>query len=325
MSEPRQAPIETEQTERDPAREIKPVDAVTGSWVDRAPRRARPFLRLMRMDRPIGSWLLFWPCVFGIILGAVSDGRMFPDPVHILLMGIGSVVMRGAGCTYNDIIDRDIDAQVGRTRGRPIPSGAVSVRAAWILAIALSLIGFVVLVAFNVLTIVLGISSLALVAIYPFMKRITWWPQAWLGLTFNWGAILGFTAEAGELAPPAFILYAGCFFWTLGYDTIYAHQDKEYDAFIGIGSSARRLNILTKPWLYGFYSATFFLILASGLLVGLGIAFAITLLVTGIHMIWQLHALDIERPLICLRLFRSTRDTGALITMAMLLGAVATV
>ena len=325
MSEPGQAPEAAEQTERDPAQEIKPADADTGSWVDHTPERVRPFLRLMRMDRPIGSWLLFWPCAFGLILGAVADGRMIPDPIHVLLMGIGAVVMRGAGCTYNDIVDRDIDAQVARTRGRPIPSGAVSVKAAWILAIGLSLLGFVILVSFNVLTIILGISSLVLVAIYPFMKRITWWPQAWLGLTFNWGAILGFTAETGELAAPALILYAGCFFWTLGYDTIYAHQDKEDDALIGVGSTARRLNLLTKPWLYAFYSATFSLILISGLLVGLGIAYVIALLVAGIHMIWQLHALDIDRPLLCLKLFRSTRDTGAFITAAMLLGAVAMV
>jgi len=324
MSEPRQAPTGTKQSERDPVSEIKPSDAVTGNWVDHAPKPLRPFLRLMRMDRPIGSWLLFWPCAFGLILGAFADGRMF-DPVHVLLMGIGAVVMRGAGCTYNDIVDRDIDAQVARTRGRPIPSGAVSVRAAWILAIALSLVGFLILISFNFLTIVLGISSLALVAIYPFMKRITWWPQVWLGLTFNWGAILGFTAETGELAAPALILYAGCFFWTLGYDTIYAHQDKEDDALIGVGSSARRLNLLTKPWLYVFYSATFFLILISGLLVGLGIVFAIGLLVAGFHMVWQLHALDIDRPLLCLKLFRSTRDTGALISAAMLLGALAMV
>jgi 4-hydroxybenzoate polyprenyltransferase len=325
MSEPRQDPTGPAQSERDPQSEIKPSDAVTGSWVNHAPKPIRPFLRLMRMDRPIGSWLLFWPCAFGLILGAVADARMFPDPIHVLLMGIGAVVMRGAGCTYNDIIDRDIDAQVERTRGRPIPSGAVSVRAAWGLAIALSLIGFLILISFNFLTIMLAISSLALVAIYPFMKRITWWPQIWLGLTFNWGAILGFTSETGELTSPALVLYAGCFFWTLGYDTIYAHQDREDDALIGVGSSARRLNLLTKPWLYGFYSATFLLILISGLLAGLGIAFAIALLVAGIHMIWQLRALDIDRPLLCLKLFRSTRDTGAFISAAMLIGALAMV
>lgn len=321
MSKPQQDPTGPAQSERDPQSEIKPSDSVTGSWVDRTPKPIRPFLRLMRMDRPIGSWLLFWPCAFGLILGAVADARMLPDPIHVLLMGIGAVVMRSAGCTYNDIIDRDIDAQVARTRGRPIPSGAVSVKAAWLLAVMLSLAGFVILVTFNVLTILLGISSLLLVAIYPFMKRITWWPQAWLGLTFNWGAILGFTAETGELTLPALVLYAGCFFWTLGYDTIYAHQDKEDDALIGVKSSARRLNLLTKPWLYGFFSATIFLILISGLLVGLGTEFSIALLVTGIHMFWQLHALDIGRPLLCLKLFRSTRYTGALITAAMLLGA----
>ncbi len=325
MSEPRQARKAATRTERDTVGETKPADGIPGIWVDQSPKGLRPYLRLMRMDRPIGSWLLFWPCAFGLIIGAATEGRMFPDPAHIFLMGIGSVVMRGAGCTYNDIIDRDIDAQVARTRGRPIPSGAVSVAAAWVLVVTLSLMGFVILMTFNLLTIILGISSLLLVAIYPFMKRITWWPQIWLGLTFNWGAILGFTAETGELTLPVLVLYAGCFFWTLGYDTIYAHQDKEDDALIGVKSTARRLNLLTKPWLYGFFSATFFLILIAGLLAGLGIVFAIALLAAGVHMIWQLHTLDTERPLLCLKLFRSTRDTGALIASAMLLGAVATV
>jgi len=325
MSEPRQAPKAATRTEHDDVGETKPADAISGGWVDQSPKGLRPFLRLMRMDRPIGSWLLFWPCAFGLIIGAAADGRMFPDPVYVLLMAIGSVVMRGAGCTYNDIIDRDIDAQVARTRGRPIPSGAVSVAAAWVLAVTLSLVGFAILVTFNLLTIILGVSSLMLVAVYPFMKRITWWPQIWLGLTFNWGAILGFTAEAGELTLPALVLYAGCFFWTLGYDTIYAHQDKEDDALIGVKSTARRLDLLTKPWLYGFFSATFFLILIAGLLAGLGFVFAVALLVAGVHMIWQLRALDIERPLLCLKLFRSTRDTGALIAVAMFLGAVASV
>jgi len=305
-----------------PEAEPKPADAIAGSWVDRTPAAIRPFLRLMRMDRPIGSWLLFWPCVFGLMIGASFDGRMFPDPWHVVMMGLGSIIMRGAGCTYNDIIDRDIDAHVARTRGRPIPSGAVSVRAAWALAIGLSLAGFVILLQFNLFTILLGIGSLSLIAAYPFMKRITWWPQAWLGLTFNWGALVGFSAETGELAAPALLLYAGCFFWTLGYDTIYAHQDKEDDALIGVKSTARRLSALTKPWLYTFYSLTFALFLAGGLSAGLGPVFALALLVTALHMVWQLRALDISKPLLCLKLFRAARDTGALIAAAMLLGAV---
>ena len=301
----------------------RPADAVAGSWVDRAPAPLIPYLRLMRFDRPIGFWLLFWPCVFGLLLGAAWDGRVFPEPVSLLLMGLGSIVMRGAGCTYNDIIDRDVDAQVARTRGRPIPSGAVGVLSAWIFALALSFIGLAILLAFNRPTIILGVGSLLLVAAYPFMKRLTWWPQAWLGLTFNWGALLGFTAETGTFALPPLMLYAGCFFWTLGYDTIYAHQDKEDDALIGIKSSARRVDVRTKPWLAGFYSAAFVLILTSGLLAGLGIVFALAFLVVGAHLIWQLQTLDIRRPLLCLRLFRANRDTGALIAAALLLGAVA--
>jgi 4-hydroxybenzoate polyprenyltransferase len=304
--------------------EAKPADAVAGTWVERAPGILRPYLRLMRMDRPIGSWLLFWPCVFGLVLGAATDGRMFPDPLHVLLMGIGSVIMRGAGCTYNDIIDRDIDAHVARTKNRPIPSGAVSVKAAWVLALGLSLAGFLILITFNRLTIILGISSLLLVAIYPFMKRITWWPQAWLGFTFNWGAVVGFTAEADRVEWPMLALYAGCFFWTLGYDTIYAHQDREDDALIGVGSTARRLHLLTKPWLYGFFAATFLLILIAGLGVGLGSVFALAMLLPGAHMVWQMRLLDVDQPLLCLKLFRSTRDTGALIALAMLAGAAIT-
>ena len=302
--------------------EARPGDSPPGNWVERSPAAIRPYLRLMRLDRPIGIWLLFWPCIFGLVLGATVQGAAFPDPWHVVLMGIGSIVMRGAGCTYNDIIDRDIDAQVARTRGRPIPSGAVSVRAAALFAIALGLAGLLVLLSFNRLTIGLGIGSLVLVGGYPFMKRITWWPQAWLGLTFNWGALLGFTAETGYLGLPALLLYAGCFFWTVGYDTIYGHQDKEDDALIGVKSTSRRLGMHNMPFLYLFYALTFSLILAAGITAGLGFVFALSLLVAGMHLAWQLVTLDVDRPLLCLKLFRTNRDTGALIAAALLLGAV---
>ena len=318
MSKPSQAPKGSRR-----APELRPGDAAPLSWVDRAPAAIRPYLRLIRLDRPIGIWLLFWPCVFGLALGAVADGRSFPDIVSVLLMGLGSILMRGAGCTYNDIVDREFDAQVARTRGRPIPSGAVSVKQASVFALALCLVSFAVLLTFNRLTIVLGVSSLVLVAAYPFMKRITWWPQAWLGLTFNWGALLGYTAETGRLDPAAYVLYAALFLWTLGYDTIYAHQDKEDDALIGVKSSARKLGEHTKPFLYGFYILSFLLLLIAGWLAGLRIVFAISMIVAGGHMAWQLLALDINRPLLCLKLFKANRDTGALIAAAILLGAVA--
>jgi 4-hydroxybenzoate polyprenyltransferase len=304
------------------AAHARPGDAVASTWVDRTPPFAQPYFRLMRLDRPIGAWLLYWPCVFGLALGAAADGRIFPDPWSLVLMGIGTIVMRGAGCTYNDIVDRDIDAKVARTRGRPIPSGAVGAKAAFAFAVLLSLAGLAVLITFNFLTIIIGIASLALVAAYPFMKRITWWPQAWLGLTFNWGVLVGYAAETNSLPMETFVLYAGCFFWTLGYDTIYAHQDKEDDALIGVKSSALWLGSRTKPALYIFYALCFALIIAAGWMAGLGVVFALAMLVPGAHMVWQVRALDTERPLLCLKLFKSNRETGALIAVALILGAV---
>src|SRR5882757_7029596 len=243
------------QAPESPAAPSRPADAVRTGWIDDAPRTLQPYLRLMRLDRPIGAWLLYWPCVFGLALGAAAAGRDLPNPLYVVLTGIGAVVMRGAGCTYNDIVDREYDARVTRTRGRPIPSGAVSVKQAWAFAIGQGLIGFLILIMFNRFAILLGASSLVLVVCYPFMKRITWWPQAWLGLTFNWGVLFGYAAATGALAPSAGLFYAGCFCWTLGYDTIYAHQDKEDDILIGVKSSAIRLGAASKPWLYAFYAA----------------------------------------------------------------------
>ena len=301
----------------------RPGDAPPASWVDAAPPSVRPYLRLMRLDRPIGAWLLFWPCVFGLALGAAAMGDGYPPPVYVVLCGIGAVVMRGAGCTYNDIVDRDFDARVDRTKGRPIPSGAVSVRAAWAFAIALSLAGFLILLAFNRFAILLGASSLLLVAAYPYMKRITWWPQAWLGLTFNWGVLFGYAAMTETLVPSALLFYAGCFFWTIGYDIIYAHQDKEDDVLIGVKSAALRLGARSKPWLYVFYSLALALMIAGGVAAGLGFVFVACMLIAGVHLLWQLRTLDIDRPDICLRLFKSNRETGALIAAALVLGSAA--
>jgi 4-hydroxybenzoate polyprenyltransferase len=275
----------------------------------------------MRLDRPIGAWLLFWPCVFGLALGAAAIGDSYPPPLYIALCGIGAVVMRGAGCTYNDIVDRDFDARVERTRGRPIPSGAVTVPAAWTFALVLSLAGLLILSAFNRFAIVLGASSLLLVAAYPFMKRITWWPQAWLGLTFNWGVLFGYAAMTDTLAISALLFYAGCFFWTVGYDTIYAHQDKEDDVLIGVKSTALRLGHRTKPWLYVFYAAAVVLMIAGGIAAGLHLSFLAGMLAVGAHMLWQVWTLDIDRPDSCLRLFKSNRETGVLIAAALILGS----
>ena len=241
-------------------------DIPRASWLTRfLPRAAIPYARLMRADRPIGTWLLLFPCWWGLALA--SPGR--PSAVLIAIFALGAFVMRGAGCTYNDIVDREFDGRVARTADRPIPSGAVSVRQAILLLLALLLIGFAILLTFNAYSIALGVASLLLVFTYPLMKRVTWWPQFFLGLAFNWGALMGWSAVRGELGTPALLLYAAGIAWTLGYDTIYAHQDKEDDALIGVKSSARRLGANTKPALWLFYAATTVLLLASGWTAGL--------------------------------------------------------
>jgi 4-hydroxybenzoate polyprenyltransferase len=298
---------------------LKPTNAFSGSWVDRVPLSVQPYLRLARMDGPIGTWLLYWPCVFGLALGAMVAGRPFSDLRdwwYVVLFGIGALVMRGAGCTYNDIIDRDIDAQVARTRGRPIPSGAVTAKQAAVFLGLQLIVGFLILISLNWFAVALGASSLVLIAIYPFMKRITWWPQAWLGLTFNWGALLGFAAVTGSVDLADLCLYAGCFFWTLGYDTIYAHQDREDDALIGVKSTARLLGARSRAWIRGFYAAAFCLILTAALAQGASLILIPLLCLAGAHMLWQVRKLDVDSPDACLKLFRANRDTGALIAAA---------
>jgi 4-hydroxybenzoate polyprenyltransferase len=278
----------------------------------------------MRLDRPIGAWLLFWPCVFGLVLGSIADERNFTDWrdfFYMILFGIGTIVMRGAGCAFNDIVDRDFDAAVARTRGRPIPSGAITPRQAAIFTTALCLVGLMVLLAFNWFTVALGAASLLLVAAYPFMKRITWWPQAWLGLTFNWGALMGFAAETGRLDVADGFLYAGLFFWTLGYDTIYAHQDKEDDALIGVKSTALLFGGKSGRWILRFYAISFTLLLAAGFADHAGWAFAPVMLAAGAHMLWQVKKLNIASAENCLMLFRANRLTGALIAAAFAAGA----
>jgi len=230
-------------------------------------------------------------------------------------------VMRGAGCTYNDIVDREIDAQVERTRERPLASGAVSVRAAWIFLALQCAAGLVILLQLNPFAILLGASSLVLVAVYPFTKRITWWPQAWLGLTFNWGALLGFAAKTGHLARPALLLYAACFFWTLGYDTIYALQDKDDDALIGVKSTARLFGDNSKGWVAFFYLVALILFLTSAESAPPDWRFALLLLAAGAHLFWQVYRLNIDCPERCLEIFRANRDTGAILAAAFLVTA----
>jgi 4-hydroxybenzoate polyprenyltransferase len=295
------------------------ADAVRGNWVDRlAPAPTRPYLRLSRADRPIGTWLLLLPCWWGLFLAAAAGGGGLGLQELWLAVScaIGAFLMRGAGCTWNDITDRDIDAAVTRTRSRPIPSGQVTVRQALAWLVVQSLIAFVILLTFNLNAILLGIASLATVAVYPFAKRFTWWPQVFLGLAFNWGALLLWTAQTGSLGWPAVFLYLGGISWTLFYDTIYAHQDREDDALIGVKSTARLFAGNTATWLRGFLVATVVLI-GLAVLLALGQASVLALVVAlagvwgmGWHMLWQMQRLDIDDPGVCLRLFRSNRDAG---------------
>jgi 4-hydroxybenzoate polyprenyltransferase len=289
---------------------VDPSDIRLDDWVERLlPAGARPYARLARLDRPIGTWLLLFPGWWGIALAA----RSWPPPGLLLLFALGAVAMRGAGCTLNDIADRDFDGRVARTRHRPLPSGAVSVRQA-VLFMALQLaVGALVLLALNRASRLLGLAVLGLIATYPFMKRVTWWPQLFLGLNFNWGALLGWTAVAGFLGRPAVLLYAGGIFWTLGYDTIYAHQDKADDLAIGVKSAALALGERTRPWLFVFYGAAAALWAAAGLAAGLGPVYWPALAAALAQMLWQAARVDIDSPGDCLAKFRSNRVVGWLL------------
>ncbi len=290
------------------------ADAVRDNWVDRfAPAITRPYLRLMRADRPIGTWLLLWPGLWSVALAADYRGDTFPSPLLIALFAIGAFVMRGAGCTYNDIVDRDFDGKVARTRSRPIPSGQVSVRQAIAFMAGLFLIGFLVLIQFNPFAIIVGVASLVTIAVYPFMKRVTFWPQLFLGFAFNWGALLGWAAVLGTLHPAAFVLYVAGISWTIGYDTIYAHQDKDDDALIGVKSTALKFGAATPYWLAGFFTGAIVLMALAGWLAGAGVFYFTGLAGGALHLVWQIARLDIDDPDRCLMLFRSNRDFGWII------------
>ncbi len=293
------------------------ADAVRGNWVDfRAPRWTRPYLRLSRADRPIGTWLLLIPCWWGIALAAAADpaGARPMDLWLALGCALGAALMRGAGCTWNDLTDQDFDAKVTRTRSRPLPSGQVTPRQAAVWMALQALVAFAILLTFPPAAIWLGVASLALVAIYPFAKRFTWWPQVFLGLAFNWGALLGWAAHTGGLGWPPVLLYVAGIAWTLFYDTIYAHQDREDDALIGVKSTARLFGTATKRWLAGFAALTIALLasatLAAGLTGGALIAGLAGVAAMAAHLVWQLRRLDIDSPDTCLMLFRANRDAG---------------
>jgi 4-hydroxybenzoate polyprenyltransferase len=314
-------------------------DAAPTNWVDRhAPASLRPWLKLGRFDRPAGIWLLMLPGWMGIALAGAMRGT-WPDPVLLAQFLVGAALMRAAGCAFNDIIDRDFDAQVARTAMRPIPAGQITVKQAWAFLVGCCLLSLLILLTMNLWAVGLGVASLALVAAYPFMKRITWWPQAWLGLTFNWGAPLGFAAAlggptllslAGVLpeAPfwsldvwPAVLLYAGLIFWTLGYDTIYAVQDLEDDALAGVKSSARRLGENTTRGVLAFYAVCFVLVLSAGWLGGLGPLALPPLAVFGLMLSRQAAALRLDDPAAALALFKSNVWAGAVLVLALVAGA----
>ncbi|MCE9648688.1 MAG: 4-hydroxybenzoate octaprenyltransferase [Parvibaculum sp.] len=295
------------------------ADAPPENWVDLyAPAFARPYMRLARLDRPIGTWLLLLPGWWAIALAA--DG--WPDLRLMLLFAVGAIVMRGAGCTFNDIVDRDFDGRVERTRLRPIPSGAISVKAAWAFLVVQCLVGLCVLLSLPMTAIALGFASLALIAIYPFMKRITYWPQFVLGLAFNWGALMGYAAARDTLALAPVLLYLGAIAWTIGYDTIYAHQDKDDDALIGVKSTALRFGAATHKWMWGFYSVMIAALVLVGAIAGLGSIYYAGIFFAGAQLVSQILRLDIDDASKCLALFRSNRDFGLIVFAAFVAGRV---
>lgn len=311
-----------------PSRSV--ADAVRGNWVDsRAPAWARPYLRLSRADRPVGTWLLYIPCLWGLFLSAAQSGSLGCQGLWIgLSAGAGAWLMRGAGCSWNDITDREYDAQVRRTASRPLPSGQVSLRGAYAWLGLQAALGATILFTYNLNAVLLGIFSLSLVAIYPFAKRFTWWPQVFLGLAFNWGALLVWTAHHGALAWPAIWLYLGGIFWTLFYDTIYAHQDREDDALIGVKSTARLFGDKTDQWLKRFEIATAACLSLAVITAlwplswGALLSGLLGVILMAAHLRWQRRRLEIDNPDLCLVLFRANRDSG-LIFAGLLLIALA--
>ena len=291
------------------------ADRQTG-WVERLPERWRDYATLARWDRPIGTWLLLLPCWWGQALAGP-----LPSPWLMLLFAIGAVAMRGAGCTVNDLTDRAFDRQVARTRNRPLASGRLGTREALLFIAAQCLVGLLVLTALNWSAILIAFASVPLIVIYPFMKRITYWPQAFLGITFNWGVLVGYAAVSGALELPALLLYAAGFFWTLGYDTLYAHQDKEDDALIGVKSTALLLGAATPRWLLLFYGTTLTLLIAAGMLAGKGALFYLALVPVAWLLLRQARGLRLDEPADCLARFRANRDVGLVVLAALVLGS----
>lgn len=306
------------------------ADAPSGHWVYRLlPRSAWPYAQLARWDRPIGWQLLLWPCLWSLAMAASAGaeagaalGDVLPSPLYLALFVIGAIAMRGAGCTYNDLVDQNIDDAVERTRSRPLPSGQVSRKQAWAFLFAQALVGLIVLLQFNAFAILLGIASLGVVAIYPFAKRFTDWPQLFLGLAFSWGALMGWAVTFGTLSLAPLLLYFGSILWVIGYDTIYAHQDKEDDAIVGVRSTARLFGENTKRWLIGLYGGALLFMAVAFALAAVPMPALAGLVAAGAHMARQIRTLDIDNPDQCLILFRSNTMVGLLIFLGLLGGGV---
>jgi 4-hydroxybenzoate polyprenyltransferase len=298
---------------------MKPADALARHWTDALPRAWKPFAQLSRLDRPIGWQLLVLPCWMGLAVARTGYGFYWPDLGYAFAFLIGAIAMRGAGCTYNDILDRDIDAKVERTRLRPLPSGAVSLRAAWIWLIAQCLIGLIVLLTLPRLAQIVSLIAIPLVALYPLMKRITWWPQAWLGIVFSWGALVGGAVVSQEQGVPleAIALYAGCICWTIGYDTIYALQDREDDALVGVRSTARLFADKWRTWTSVFYVLALALWTSAAAVAGSGLIVAIALSLIGIALVWpMLQSVDDKSPETALAAFKRNALIGAAVLLA---------
>jgi 4-hydroxybenzoate polyprenyltransferase len=305
------------------SRDRRVADSIPRSFVDRAPESWRPYLRLARYDRPIGFWLLAIPCFWGLALAAIGTGVSWPMLGYGVLFAIGAIAMRGAGCTWNDIADRDLDAKVARTADRPLAAGTVSVKQALIFLGAQCAVGALVLVFLPPLAIGIALGALLLVAAYPFMKRITWWPQVWLGLTFNWGILVGYAALGGTDWIATGLLYASAALWTLGYDTIYACQDMEDDALVGVKSSARALGNAIGPAVGAIYAASLFLAALAAIKAGAGLVFAPVFAAYAVHLVWQASRFRPEDGWGCLVHFKSNREAGLILLAALMLGAIA--
>jgi len=299
----------------------KASDIQANAWmISLSPNITRPYLHLIRADRPIGTWLLLLPCLWSLSIASKGIDGGLPNPWYILLFAFGAFVMRGAGCVINDLWDRDIDGKVARTAERPIASGVISVRAAFTYLAGLLFLGLLILIQFNMTAIVLGVSSLALVAMYPFMKRITYWPQAFLGFTFNWGALLAWAAVTGNVNITAALLYGAGVLWTLGYDTVYGHQDKDDDLLAGVKSSSIKLGRHTQLFVAVTYVMSILLLTTAGLTAEMTWFFYLMVGIAGLQFMWQIATLKIDNPANCLTRFKSNRDVGLLIFLGALIG-----